>query len=34
MDFHGSYKHAVQNLRDGLRLFPTDFPNQLQANQQ
>lgn len=33
MDFHGSYKHAVKNLVDGLRLFPNHFPEQLQANQ-
>ena len=33
MDFHGSYKHAVKNLTDGLRLFPHDFQSQLQANQ-
>lgn len=33
MDFHGSYKHAVKNLTDGLRLFPNDFPSQIQANQ-
>lgn len=25
MDYHGSYKHAVANLRDGLRLHPNDF---------
>lgn len=25
MDFHGSYKHAVKNLRDGLRLHPAQF---------
>lgn len=25
MDYHGSYKQAVTNLRDGLRLHPNDF---------
>lgn len=30
MDFHGSYKHAVSNLRDALRLHPRNFPDQLQ----
>lgn len=25
MDYHGSYKHAVTNLRDGLRLHADDF---------
>lgn len=34
MDFHGSYRHVVQNLKDGLRLHPTSFPATLQANQQ
>lgn len=33
MDFHGSYRAAVRNLRDGLRLHPADFPNTLQNNQ-
>lgn len=33
-DFHGSYRAAVSNLRDGLRLHPTNFPSTLQANQQ
>lgn len=33
-DFHGSYRAAVSNLRDGLRLHPTNFPTTLQANQQ
>ena len=33
MDFHGSYRSAVRNLRDGLRLHPTNFPETLQANQ-
>ena len=30
MDFHGSYKHAVTNLRDALRLHEKDFPDALQ----
>ncbi len=34
MDFHGSYRHVVKNLKDGLRLHPTSFPETLQANQQ
>jgi hypothetical protein len=25
MDYHGTYQHAVRNLRDGLRLHQTDF---------
>jgi hypothetical protein len=33
-DFHGSYRAAVSNLRDGLRLHPTNFSVTLQANQQ
>jgi hypothetical protein len=33
MDFHGSYKFAVRNMRDGLRLHPDNFPETLQANQ-
>lgn len=33
MDFHGSYKHAVGNLKNSLHLFPDDFPNQVQHNQ-
>lgn len=33
MDFHGSYRNAVRNLRDGLRLHPDNFPSTLQANQ-
>ena len=33
-DFHGSYRAAVNNLRDGLRLHPANFPATLQANQQ
>lgn len=32
MDFHGSYKYAVRNLDDGLRLHGTEFPRVLQAN--
>lgn len=33
MDFHGSYRHVVKNLTDGLRLHPTSFPATLQSNQ-
>lgn len=33
MDFHGSYKHAVNNLKDALRLHPDEFPRVLQENQ-
>ena len=33
MDFHGSYRHAVRNLREGLRVFGGDFPATLQAGQ-
>ena len=29
MDFHGSYRHAVQNLRDSLRLHGPDFAHVL-----
>lgn len=32
MDYHGSYKHAVNNLRDGLRLHAETFPAALEAN--
>ncbi len=32
MDYHGSYKHAVNNLRDGLRLHAETFPAALKAN--
>ena len=32
MDYHGSYKGAVNNLRDGLRLHGETFPAALQAN--
>lgn len=34
IDFHGSYRAAVRNLRDGLRLHPGNFAETLQANQQ
>lgn len=33
MDFHGSYRDAVRNLREGLRMHPGDFGTTLQANQ-
>lgn len=33
MDFHGSYRQAVQNLKDALRLHEANFPNALQNNQ-
>lgn len=33
MDFHGSYKAAVNNLRDAHRLHGTDFPAALALNQ-
>ena len=33
MDFHGSYRRAVKNLKDSLRLHRADFPNALQSNQ-
>jgi len=32
MDYHGTYVHAVNNLRDGLRLHPATFPQDLKAN--
>jgi hypothetical protein len=32
-DFHGSYQHAVRNLKDGLRLHPDTFAATLAANQ-
>jgi hypothetical protein len=32
MDFHGSYRAAVRNLRDGLRLHPNSFAATLQSN--
>lgn len=34
MDFHGSYRHAVKNLKDALRLHKDDFPSQVEQNQQ
>ena len=34
MDFHGSYRHAVKNLKDSLRLHGPEFPEVLQKNQQ
>ena len=33
MDFHGSYRRAVQNLKDALRLHGPDFAGVLQNNQ-
>jgi hypothetical protein len=32
MDFHGSYRDAVNNLRDALRLHGRGFPSSLKAN--
>lgn len=32
MDYHGTYVHAVGNLRDGLRLHPSTFPQDLATN--
>lgn len=32
MDFHGSYRAAVDNLKDALRLHGTTFPDSLAAN--
>lgn len=32
MDYHGTYKHAVSNLRDGLRLHEETFADALRAN--
>src|SRR5574337_653353 len=32
MDYHGSYRAAVSNLRDGLRLHGGSFPAALQSN--
>ena len=32
MDFHGSYKAAVHNLRDALRLHRSEFPDALRQN--
>ncbi len=34
MDYHGTYKHAVSNLRDGLRLHEETFADALRANLQ
>lgn len=34
MDFHGSYRYAVNNLFDGLRLHQGGFPSALQAHLQ
>jgi len=34
MDFHGSYAHAVKNLRDALRLHRDSFPDALSLNLQ
>lgn len=33
MDFHGSYRAAVRNLREGLRMHPKDFGATVQRNQ-
>lgn len=33
MDFHGSYRNAVRNLREGLRMHPTRFGTTVQENQ-
>lgn len=33
MDFHGSYRDAVRNLREGLRMHPTKFGPTVQDNQ-
>lgn len=33
MDFHGSYRDAVRNLTDGLRLHPSTFGPTIQGNQ-
>jgi hypothetical protein len=33
MDFHGSYRHAVANLKDALRLHGARFPRTLTENQ-
>ena len=32
MDYHGTYRHAVSNLRDGLRLHPGTFAETLKRN--
>jgi hypothetical protein len=34
MDFHGSYRHVVANLKDGLRLHASRFPEALGEHQQ
>jgi hypothetical protein len=34
MDYHGTYRHAVQNLQDALRLHRTGFPQALQEHQE
>jgi Restriction endonuclease NotI len=34
MDFHGSYRSAVQNLQDALRLHADGFPEALEKNSQ
>jgi hypothetical protein len=33
MDFHGSYQHAVRNLRDGLRLHGDQFSANVDMHQ-
>lgn len=33
MDFHGSYRSAVKNLREGLRMHPKNFGRTVQENQ-
>ena len=33
MDFHGSYRNAVRNLREGLRMHPSRFGATVQDNQ-
>ncbi len=33
MEFHGSYRHAVKNLKDALRLFKEEFHPTVQQNQ-
>ena len=33
MDFHGSYRNAVRNLREGLRMHPSRFGPTVQENQ-
>jgi hypothetical protein len=32
MDFHGSYRHAVKNLKDALRLHGVSFPAEVRKN--